>query len=136
MVLVDAEDDGLLQRVDILQDGLGNQFGTLIGNDLVVEVVGVVDILGGLALDDLVVGGQHQLIQVSADALDPVGGEKAVVDAILERVLIGRMAEIVVGIDVIRALWSGGEAQMHGGGEVLQNSAPGALVIGRAHIRQ
>ena len=53
MILVDTEDDGLLHRVDILQDGLGNQFGTLIGNDLVVEIVGVVDILGGLASSSL-----------------------------------------------------------------------------------
>ena len=55
--------------------------------------------------------------------------QKAVVDAVLERIDKHRLAEIGVGIDVVLAFGRGGQAELHGRGEVFQNAAPVAFVV-------
>src|SRR5207237_10291458 len=60
------------------------------------------------------------------------GGQEAVVDAVLEGIDIDRLAEILVGIDVVLALGRGGEAELHRRGEVGEDVAPGAFVVGAA----
>jgi len=55
--------------------------------------------------------------------------EETVVDAVLERVDINRLAEVGISVDVVFAFRRGGEAELHGRGKVIENAAPVALVI-------
>ena len=48
--------------------------------------------------------------------------------------MIHRLAEVGVGVHVVRALGRGGEAQLHGRGEVFEDAPPGALVVGPAAV--
>ena len=115
VALVGAEDDGFLQRLDMFKYGGGDQLGALIGDDLFIEVFGFVDILVRLAPDDLIITGQYQLVQIGANAHDAIGGQETVIDALFQRVLVGGLTEIVVGVDVVAAFGRGGQADMHGG---------------------
>ena len=58
--------------------------------------------------------------------------EKAVVDALLQRINVNGIAEIPVGIDVVGAPRRGGHAELHRGREIFENSAPVAFVVGTA----
>ena len=66
--------------------------------------------------------------------LDAKRRQKAIVDAVLERVDKHWLAKVGVGVHVVAALGRGGQAQLHGGREVIQNAAPVALVIGPAPV--
>lgn len=46
MVLIGAEDDGFFQRTDVVENGLGNQVGALVDDDLSIVIVGFVNVLG------------------------------------------------------------------------------------------
>jgi hypothetical protein len=70
-------------------------------------------------------------VDVQVDLDDLVGGEEAVADALLEGVAVDRLAEVVDVGDVFGLLGRGGEADLGGGGEVLQDLTPGG-VLGRA----
>jgi len=59
-------------------------------------------------------------------------GEEAVVDAFLERINVNGLTEILIGIHVVFAFGSGGEAELNGGGEVLEDGPPVAFVVGAA----
>ena len=85
-----------------------------------------------LALDHLVVGRVDILVQRRGNLLHLERRQEAVVDALLERVDVDRLAEIGVGVHVVLALGRGGQAELHGGGEVVQDAAPVALVVGAA----
>ena len=82
-----------------------------------------------LALDHRVVGRVDVLVERGRDLLHLERREEAVVDAFLERVDVDRLAEVGVGVDVVLALGRGGEAELHGGGEVVEDAAPVALVV-------
>ena len=98
-----------------------------------VEVRFVVELSGlDLALDHRVVRRVDVLVQRRRNLLHLERREEAVVDAVLERVDIDRLAEIGVGVHVVLALGRGGEAELHGGGEVIQDAAPVAFVVGAA----
>ena len=60
------------------------------------------------------------------------GGEVAVVDAGFEGVGVDGFAEVGVGVGVLSAFWGGGEAELDGWGEVVEDAAPGAFVGGSA----
>ena len=111
MLLVDAEDDRLLEAVaallEELGDPLGDQLGALVDDERPVEVRLVVDAVGdllalavGLALRRAVALD----IDVDVDVDDLVRSEKAVLDALLERVGVDGLAEVVDVRDVLRLL--------------------------------
>ena len=70
-------------------------------------------------------------VAVDVDLDHLVGREEAVVDALLQRVGVDRLAEVVDVGDVLRLLRRGGQADLRGAGEVLEDLAPGR-VLGRA----
>ena len=73
-------------------------------------------------------------VLVEVDADDLVGGKEAVVDALLERVGVDRVAEVVDVGDVLVSLRRGGQADLRGGGEVLENLSPGGVFGGAAAV--
>jgi hypothetical protein len=48
--------------------------------------------------------------------------------------MIHRLAEVGVGVHVVLALGRGGQAQLHGRREVVEDAAPVALVVGAAAV--
>ena len=60
------------------------------------------------------------------------GSEKPVLDALGEAVLVDRVAEVRVGVDVVLAARRGGHADLGCGLEPLQDLAPVAVVAGAA----
>ena len=100
VLLVDAEDDGLGEAVGLLRKSgqvLGDGLGAGTQGDDPLEVLGVVFVVGDLAavavelaLARPPAGGVH----VGDDAVDAVGGEEAVVDALAQAVGVDRVAEV------------------------------------------
>ena len=87
-----------------------------------------------LALDQLVVGRVDVLVERGRDLLHLEGREEAVVDALLERVDVDRLAEVGVGVDVVLALGRRRHAELHRRREVVEDAAPVALVVGAAAV--
>ena len=136
--LVHAEDDGLGEAVRLLEevrqvprDGLGacaERYHPL-------EVPGAILRVGDLPSVpvDLPLGGPPSgRVVVGDDAVDSVGGEEAVRDALSEAVLVERIAEVPVGIGVVHAARRRGHADLAGGLEPLQDLAPVAVSTGAA----
>ena len=73
-------------------------------------------------------------VHVDVDLDDLVGSEEAVVDALLERVGVDRLAEVVDVGDVLGLLRRGGQADLGGGGEVFEDLAPGRILGGAAAV--
>ena len=80
--------------------------------------------LGPVALD----------VTVDVDLDHFVGREEAVLDALLQRVGVDRLAEVMDVRDVLRFLRRGGHADLSGRGEVLENLAPGGVFGGAAAV--
>src|SRR5690606_984950 len=132
-----AEDDGLGEAVGGLQElgDLGGDGGGALFEDeaaVVVEVVvfAVLDLVAVL-VEFALLGTPAVEVFVEADADDFVGCEKPVLNALLERVGVDRIAEIVGVGNVLGFLGRGGEADLGGGGKVFEDLAPGG-VVGRA----
>ena len=133
VVLRGAEDQRLLALVDLLHEQLDPVRFAFLDLDDLVEVRFRVPPAGlDLPLDQLVVGGVDILVERRRDLLDPERRQEAVVDAVLQRIDVDRLAEVGVGVHVLVALGRGGQAELHGGGEVVEDAAPGALVVGPA----
>ena len=135
MLLVDAEDDGLLKPVAALpqkgRDLLRHQLRAPVDDQRAVEVLDVVDavlhllavavelaLLGAVAL--------HVAVDMNLDHL--VGSQEAVADALLQGVGEHRLPEVGDVGGVPRLLRRGGEADLGRGGEVLKDLAPGRIV--------
>ena len=71
----------------------------------------------------------HVAVDMNLD--DLVGREEAVADALLQRIGVNRLAEIVDVGDVFGLLRRGGEADLRGGGEIVEDFPPGRI-LGRA----
>ena len=138
VVDVHAEDDGLLEAVAAflqeLGDLCGDALGALVDDQIAVEVLLVVDavfdllaVFVGLSLGRAVAFHVH--VEMDFDHL--VGSEEAVADALLQRVGVDRLAEVVDVGDVLGFLRRGGEADLGGAGEVFEDLAPGGI-FGRA----
>ena len=67
---------------------------------------------------------------VEVKAHDFVGREKAIGDALLERVAVDRLAEVVLGGNIDRLLRGCGESDLSRGVEVLQNVSPSGVLGG------
>lgn len=71
-------------------------------------------------------------VAVGDDANDLVGGEEAVLNALLEGVGVDRLAEVVdVGL-ILRFPRRGGEPEVGGFGEVVDDFAPGGILVDTA----
>ena len=62
------------------------------------------------------------------------GARKPSCDALLERVGVNRIAEIMDVGNVLGFFGRGGEADLGGGGEVFENLPPGGIVGGAAAV--
>ena len=130
--MVDAEYDGLGEAVGLLEkigQVTGDRLGARLHGHDALEVAGV--ILGirdlspkavQLALGRTPAGG----VVIGDDAVDPIRGQKPVRDPLGQAVLIDRIAEVVVGIDVVLTPRRRGHADLHGGLEPLQDLPPAA----------
>ena len=135
MVLGGTEHERLLALVDLIHEELYPVVLALPDLDDAVEVVlGVAPALFDLALDDLVIRRVDVVIQGRGDLADLEGRQVAVVDAFLQGVDVDRLAEVGVGVGIVGAPGCGGQAQLHGGLEVLHDAAPVALVIGATPV--
>ena len=133
VVLRGAEDQRLLVLVDLLHEQLHAVRFAFLDLDDLVEVGFRVALAGlDLALDQLVVGRVDILVERRGNLLHLERRQEAVVDAVLERIDVDRLAEILVGVHVVLALGRGGQAELHGGGEVVEDAAPVAFVVGAA----
>ena len=138
---VHAEDDGLLEAVaallEELGDLLGDELGAVVDDEGAVEILLVVDAvldLVAVAVELAFFGTVALDIQVDVDLDDLVGGEEAVLDALLERVGVDRLAEVMDVGDVLGFLGRGGEADLRGGGKVVEDLAPGGILGGAAAV--
>ncbi len=136
--LVHAEHDGLGETIGFLE-----KIGQMAGDGLragaqghaALEVGGGIDFVGdfaAVAVEVALAGAPTGGIPLGHDAMDAVGGEKAVVDALAEAVGIDGVAEIEVGVAVVGAQGRGGHAELAGGGEVFEDFAPVGFVLGGA----
>ena len=132
---VHAEDDGLLEAVAAFFQKLGHlpgdPLGALVDDQVPVEVLLVVDAV--LDLVTVLVG----LASFRAVALDIdiemdlhhlVRRQEAVADAFLQRVAVNGFAEVVDIGNVFGLLRRGGEADLGGRGEIIQDLPPGGIL--------
>ena len=129
---IHAENDGLLKAVAAfgqeLRDLAGDELGPFVEHEVAVKIPGVVDAvldLHAVAIELPFLGAVAFHVAVDVDLDDLVGGEEAVLNALLERVGIDRFAEVMDVGDVARLPGRRREADLRRGGEVVQNLAPG-----------
>ena len=131
-----AENDGLGEtvcRLQKLRDLHGDNLGALFEDQVPVEVpVVVFPILNELS--ELVplagLGAPAIEILVEADADDLVGREEAVGNALPERVGVNRVAEVFDVGNVLGFLRCRGQADLGGGGVILEDLAPRGILVG------
>ncbi len=138
---IHTEDDGFLEAVAAFFEELGHlpgdTLGALVDDQITVEVLLVVDavfdlvaVLVGFALLRAVALD----IDIEVDLDHLVGREEAVADAFLQRVAVHGFAEVVDIGDVFRLLRRGGEADLGGGGEVVEDLPPGGILCRAAPV--
>ena len=66
--------------------------------------------------------------------MNAIGGEKPVLDALPEAVLVNRIAEVSVGVAVVFTQWRGRHPELVGRLEVLEDFPPAALIAGTAAV--
>ena len=116
MILRGTEHKRLLVLVDHVHKQLHAVRFSLLDLDDLVEVAFRVSLPGfNFALNELVVGRIDVLVERGRNLFDLKRREEAVVDAFLERVDIGGLAEVRVSVNVILALWRGGETSCTAG---------------------
>jgi len=106
---------------------LGDGLGTGMQGDYPLEVFGAVFPVGNVALELVLlppVGSPPGGVEGSEDAVDAVGGQEAVFDALLQRVGVKRFAEVGVGVPVVLSKRRCGHAQLEGGFEVFEDVPP------------
>ena len=136
MVDVVAKDDGLGHRIGFLQvvgQRLGNQLGALIDDQGSVKILLVIDAIRDLValLIELPLGRPPALqIHIHINPHHLVGGQKAILDALLERIAVDRLAEVVGVGDGIGLLGGSRETNLGGRREIFEDLAPGAIFSG------
>ena len=137
--LIDAEDDRFLEAVPALlqerRDFSGHELGAFVQPQHAVEVPGVVDavldlVAGAVELPLLGAVALHVAIDMDLD--DLVGRQKPVADPLLQRIGVHRRAEVIDVGNVSGFLGRGGQADLRGRREVLQNLPPGRILGGAA----
>ena len=120
-----------------LRDFPGDEFGTFVDHERAVEILLVVDAvldLHTVAVEFARLGPVALHVDVDMDLDDLVGREESFLDALLERVGVDRLAEVVDVRDVLGFLGRGGQADLRGGGEVVEDLAPGRVGRGAAAV--
>ena len=140
MFLIDAEDDGFGETVGLLQklgqmpgDGLGTGAQ---GNDPF-EILGLILVVRNdpaVAVQIVLAGTPAGGVPFGNDTMHPVGRQKAVIDALPEAVFVERVAEVQIGVAIVRAQRGGGHSQLTGRLEVIENPTPGTVVTGAATV--
>ena len=98
--------------------------------DDAVEVTLLVDAARlDLTLHHIVVRRVNVIVQRGLNLADLEWSQESVIDAVLERIDENRIAEILVGVRIFLPPWSGGEAELNGGGKILHDPAPVAFVV-------
>ena len=112
-----------------------DQLGAIVQHQRAVEVLGVVDAvldLVAVAVELALLGAIAFHVAVDVDLDDLVGREEAVADALLQGVGVNRLAEVVDVGNVLGFLRRGGQADLGGGGEVVEDFPPGGIFGGAA----
>ena len=108
MVLRSAENQCFLALIDRFHEQLYTEFFPLGYFDNAVEVAFRVALsIFNFAGNQFVITGINIVVERGSNLLHFEGRQEAVVDAILERVNVTRLAEVGIGIDVGIALGSG-----------------------------
>ena len=116
---------------------LATSLRAVVDDQRAVEILLVVDAvldLVAVAVEFARLGPVALHVDVDMDFDDLVGREEAVLDALLERVGVDRLAEVVDVRDVLGFLGRGGQADLGGGGEVVEDLAPGGILGGAAAV--
>ena len=138
--LVHAEHDGLGEAVGPLEevgDAAGDGFGAGAEGDDPLEILGLVLLVGDLppvAVQLAPARSPAERVVGRDDAVDAVGGEEAVLDALAQGIGVDGVAEVGVSVHVHVALGRGGHPELEGGLEILQDFPPTALVPGTAPV--
>ena len=133
VVDVDAEDDGFGKAVGLVEKfgySLGDGLGAFVYDQVfivVFEVVNAVFDAGAVLVLGVVLWAPAFEVDIEADAQDFVGREKTILDALLERIGIDGVAEVIAAGDGAGFFGGGGEADMGGLVEVVQDCAPDAI---------
>ena len=130
MVLRGAEDQRFFPLVDLVHEQLHAVRFALLDLDDLVEVGFRIALPGfDFALHNLVIRRVDILVERCGNLLYAERREEAVIDALLERVDVDRLAEIGVGVRVLLALRRRGEPELNGGSKVIHDAAPIAFII-------
>ena len=141
MLLVHAEDDGLLEAIAALPQEVGHlpgdELGAVVDDESPVEILLVVDAV--LDLNPLAVEGPHRWavslhIAVDVNPDDLVGREEAVADALPQGVREDGLAEVIDVGGVPGLLRGCGQADLRGAREVLKDLSPGRVRRGTAPV--
>ena len=107
MFLIDAKDDGFLETVVALLekagDFPGDKLGAVVNNEGAVKILGVIDTVLDLIAFPVGVAPLRPIaldIEIDMDFDDLVGSQESVLDALLERVSVNRLPEIIDVRDV------------------------------------
>src|SRR5439155_4973828 len=73
-------------------------------------------------------------VPLGDDAVDAIGREEALVNALAQAVGVNRVAEVEVSVAVLIAQWSGGHAELVGGLEVFEDFAPVGVFLSAAAV--
>ena len=103
--------------------------------------VALIEVLFRIGLEDIHLATQHFVvglidvvvyIRLHVDVTE--GREEAVLYALFERVFVGVISEVFVGVDILVHPWGCGQAKLYGWFEVLQDASPVALVLCSASV--
>ena len=128
MGLIHTKDDRLVHRSDLSEDLRCYEVRALIDDDRSVKIISKIDSFFVFSLDDLISTRECEFIDIELDPLDLEGCEESVIDPLSEGVFVDGLAKIVVGIHIIISLWSGGESEVDGRGEVAEDLCPVAIL--------
>ena len=130
MRLVRTEDESLLVLVDVAHKDLDPLELPSTNLNGLVELFLFVQLPHfNITFNHKVIRRVNVLIKRGTDLLHLERRQEPVVDAVLQGVGVDRLAEVLVGINVVLALWGGSQAELHGRLEVLHDLAPVPFVL-------
>jgi len=131
---IHAEDDGFLKAVagflEERGDLAGDDQGEFVDYQSAVIVLGVVDAVfdfEAVAIGLAFFGAVAFDIDIDVDFVDFVRGEEAVANSFLQRVTVDGFAKVFDVRDVFSFLRGGGQADLGGGFDVVEDFAPGGI---------
>src|SRR6202034_4743636 len=116
------------------RDFLGDKLGAVVNDERAVEIHGVVYAVFNLVPVPVNVAPLRPVamnVHINVNLDDLVRGEEAVFNALPERVCVNRRTEIVDVRDILGFLRRGGESDLGGAREIIENLFP-RRIVGRA----